>query len=75
MTARLAYPHRMSRRASSRIIAAALFLAVGGAAAELVQVGSVVPDVVLESIDGVQHQLSQAVTDGPVVLVLYRGVW
>ena len=59
------------------------YLLVGGllgaatvaAAPAPVQVGDSVPDVALPSIDGADHILSDAVAEGPVVLVLYRGVW
>lgn len=53
----------------------ALLLAAGAAVAAPVRVGDSTPDLSLSSIDGKEHTLSEAVTDGPVVLVLYRGVW
>ena len=63
------------RRSGSSIIGIVLFGLAGAAWAEPVQVGHTVPDVALDSIDGDERRLSESVTDGSVVLVLYRGVW
>lgn len=41
----------------------------------VIQVGDPAPDFTLDTIAGKRHHLSEAVAAGPVVLVLYRGVW
>ncbi len=47
----------------------------GAESPTLVASGDVAPDFSLESIDGDHAKLSAAVSDGPVVLVFFRGVW
>lgn len=56
-------------------VAAAPSLAAQESAASLIEVGDPAPDFTLDTVAGAEHTLSEAATDGPVVLVLYRGVW
>lgn len=67
------------RRAGPAVLLATVWSLVPSAAAAqgtgLIQTGDQAPDFTLRSIDGEEHTLSGAVESGPVVLVLYRGVW
>lgn len=64
-----------SRRAVPALVAMAFVASVslGSSGVGPLGVGSTVPDLVVQALDGSDRVLSER--DGPTVLVFFRGVW